>query len=121
MRHCKAQLPTEGDEKAPHLAWGSNASSDFLRSTLLGQQQFDVFGGEVADEAVLPSDDGVGEVALSLLQLQNFFLDGVTGDEAVRKDLTRLPDAVGAVDCLGLDGGVPPGIEDEDIISSGEV
>ena len=32
-----------------------------------------------------------------------------------------LADAVGAVDGLGFDGGVPPGIEEVDVIGGGEI
>ena len=70
---------------------------------------------------VVFGDDGVGEVAFGLLELQDFFLDGAFGDEAVGEDVADLADAVGAVDGLGFDGGVPPGVEEEDVVGAGEV
>ena len=87
----------------------------------LGQQQFEVFATEFADEGVVGVDDGIGEFAFALLQLQYFFLDGVLGDEAIGEDLPGLADAVGAVDRLGFDGGVPPGIEEENVLRGRQI
>ena len=56
-----------------------------------------------------------------MLELQDFFLDGAFGDQAVGEDVAGLADAVGAVDGLGFDGGVPPGVEQEDVVGAGEV
>jgi len=55
------------------------------------------------------------------LQGGDFFLDGIPADEAVSEDVAILSDAVSAIDGLCLDGGIPPGIEDEDVIGGGEV
>ena len=87
----------------------------------LAQQQFQVVGGEVADDAVVGGDDGVGEVFLGLLQFEDFVLDGVFGDQAVGEDSFRLANAMRAVDGLSLGGGVPPRIENEDVIGRGQV
>jgi hypothetical protein len=93
-----------------------------LRITFsLRQQQLQIFLAHAADEAVVGVDDGVGEVAFGFLELEDFFLDGVAGDEAVGEDLAGLADAVGAVDGLGFDSGIPPGVEQEDVIGGGEV
>ena len=58
---------------------------------------------------------------LRLLELEDLLLDGVPGDQAVGEDGAGLADAVGAVDGLGLDGGVPPGVEQEDVVGGGQV
>ena len=42
-------------------------------------------------------------------------------DQAVGEDLLGLADAVGAVDGLRLDGGVPPGVEQVDVVGGGQV
>ncbi len=87
----------------------------------LRQQQFNIFGGQVADKTVLRADDGVGKVSFAFLQLQHLFLDRVAGDQAIGKNLAHLADAMGAVDRLRLHGGVPPGIENKDIVGGGKV
>jgi hypothetical protein len=87
----------------------------------LGEEEFEVFGLELGDEAFVFADDGGGEVAFGLLEEENFFLDGVAGDEAVGEDGFGLTDAVGTVDGLGFDGGVPPWVEEEDVVGGGEV
>ena len=76
---------------------------------------------QLRDQAVVGVDDRVGEVALGFLQLEHFFFDRVLGDQAIREDLAGLADAVGAVDGLRFDRGVPPGIEQEDVIGRGQI
>ena len=46
----------------------------------------------------------------------DFFLHGVFGDEFVGEHGLVLPDTVCAVDGLPFDGGIPPWVEEEDII-----
>lgn len=48
--------------------------------------------------AVVGVNDGVGEVAFGGLELQDFFLDRIAGDEEVGEDLVVLIVAVRAVD-----------------------
>ena len=55
------------------------------------------------------------------MQLEDLFFDRVAGDEAVGDDRFLAADAVGAVDGLRFDGGVPPGVEQEDVVGVGEV
>ena len=76
------------------------------------QQELDILTGEVlnAHRDCRPQD-GVSQVALFLLQFQDLLLNSAPADQAVGKDMLGLPDAVRPVDGLGLDGGVPPGIE----------
>ena len=52
---------------------------------------------QVTDQAVVLADDGGGQIALGLLQLEDFFLHGVARDQPVGENLPRLPDAVRAV------------------------
>ncbi len=56
-----------------------------------------------------------------LLKLENFVFDAVFADDAVGDDFFGLADAVGAVDGLGFDGGIPPGVEEEDVVGGGEI
>jgi hypothetical protein len=59
--------------------------------------------------------------ALLLLQVPDLLLDRAGGDEAVGVDRAGLADAVGAVDGLGFDGGIPPRIVQHDVAGGGEV
>ena len=56
-----------------------------------------------------------------LLELEDLLLDGVAADQAVGEDVLGLADPVRAVDGLGLDGGVPPGVEQVDVFGGGQV
>ena len=56
-----------------------------------------------------------------VLQLQDFFFDGVARDEFVGGDDAGLADAMGAVGGLGFGGGIPPGIEVDDGVGGGEI
>ena len=56
-------------------------------------------------EAAVGGDDGVGEVALGGLQLQDFLFDRVAGNEAIGEEVASLADAMGPVHRLGLDIG----------------
>jgi hypothetical protein len=58
---------------------------------------------------------------LALLQREDALLDGVLRDEAVDDHRLVLADAVGAVGGLIFDGGVPPRVEQEDVVGGGEV
>ena len=69
----------------------------------------------------LLSDDGVGEIALLLLEREHAFFDAARDDQAVDEHRARLPDAVGAIGRLRLRGGVPPGIVVDDGVGAGEV
>ena len=70
---------------------------------------------------VVGVEDGVGQVALRLLELEDLLLDGVAADQAVGEDVLGLADPVRAVDGLGLDGRVPPGVEQVDVLGGGQV
>jgi len=71
---------------------------------------------EIPQDAVVGRDDCLGQAALVILQLQDFFLDGIAGDETVGEDVPILPDAVRAIDGLCFDRRIPPGIEDENVV-----
>lgn len=87
----------------------------------LGEQQLEVFASEAAHHAVVGGDDGFGQLALALLELEHAFLDGVPRNESVRKDAARLPDAVRPVNGLRFRRRIPPRVEDEYVIRGGEV
>lgn len=68
-------------------------------------------------EFFLAEDEG----AFLLLEKANFFLDAVFHDEAVGEDGLLLADAVGAVDGLGFDGGVPTRVKQDNVAGGGEI
>jgi hypothetical protein len=109
-------------ELAEHaMALTEEALSQEPRSPLSRQQQLQILPREAGEEALVGLDDGVGEVSLGLLELQDLLLDCIAGDDAAGEDGPGLADAVGAVDGLGLDGGVPPRIEQVDVVGGGQV
>src|SRR4051812_28218684 len=94
------------------------ASNRRLRS---GEQQLQVLPAEAGEQAPVGLDDGVGEVALGGLKLQDFLLDRIAGDDSAGKDGPLLPDAVGAVDRLGLHGRIPPWVQEVHVVGGGQV
>ncbi len=52
---------------------------------------------------------------------ENLLLHRVAGDQTVGEHAAGLADTVGAVHGLRLHGGVPPGVEDVDVVGRGEV
>lgn len=55
------------------------------------------------------------------MEFQDALLNGVGTDETADGDVFVLPDAVGAVGGLVFRGGIPPWIQQDDVIRSGEV
>ena len=88
---------------------------------MLREQKLDIFRTQVANEAILCADNGVGKVPLRLLKLNYLFFDRVPTDKAVGKDLARLTNSVGPVDSLSFDGWVPPRVQDKYVIGGGKV
>ena len=58
---------------------------------------------------------------LALLELQDFFFDAVAANHFIGENVFVLPDAVGSVDGLLLHGGIPPGIDEENVVGGGEI
>ena len=54
-------------------------------------------------------------------EFEHLLFDGVAGDEAIRKDFAGLADAMDAVDGLRFDCGVPPWIEEKNVVRGGEI
>jgi len=80
---------------------------DARRSAL---QKFLDFSSSGTRRIVL-AQHALDQSALARLKMEDFFLDRVASDQLVTRDNPRLPDAVGAVRRLRLDGRVPPRIE----------
>lgn len=86
-----------------------------------GQQEVQIFGGQGAQDAGVGVHDGVGEASLGGLESEDLLLHRVLGHDAVGHDPPGLANAVGAVDGLGLDGRVPPGVEENHVVGCGEI
>src|SRR5882757_649201 len=97
------------------LTWPTRASTD--RS---GQQREQVVAGETARGTAV-AQGGLEQRALLLLERQDAFLDGAQRDQAIDEHRAFLADAVGAIGGLRLDGGVPPGVDQEDVVGGGQV
>ena len=65
--------------------------------------------------------NGIGQFSFVLLHLQDFLFNRVFRNDFAGKDMACLADAVGAVDGLRFRGGIPPWIEQEDVIRRREI
>lgn len=90
---------------------------DFL---LFPEEELEILEREGAGEVLL-AEDVFREGAFLFLEAADFFLDAVFHQQTVGEDGLLLADAVGAVDRLSLDGGIPPRIEKHDIGGRGQV
>ena len=88
--------------------------------SVLGKKVVQVFARKVAGKSLFAQNvrDGLG---LALLQLPNLLLDRAGSDQAIGVDGVRLADAMGAVDGLGFDSGVPPRIIEDDVAGGGQI
>ncbi len=57
----------------------------------------------------------------ALLEVEDLFFNGIFRDEPVDEDRFLLSDAVCPVCGLSFYGGVPPGVQDDDVVGGGEV
>ena len=76
--------------------------------------------GQALGEAFF-AEDVLGQGFFLFLEFADFFFDAVFDEQAVGDDFLGLADAVGAVDGLVFDGGVPPGIEEDDVAGGSQV
>ena len=65
--------------------------------------------------------NGIGQFSFVLLHLQDLLFNRVLRNDFACKDMACLADAVGAVDGLRLRGGIPPWIQQEDVVGSREI
>jgi hypothetical protein len=63
----------------------------------------------------------LSDETLLALHLNQPVLDGVAHVETVNRDSLLLTDAIDAVDGLLFESGVPPGIEDDDVVGVAEI
>src|ERR1017187_1582598 len=97
-------------------------STLFPYTTLFrSQQQLQILPLQIPNETVVLADNGGGQLALGVLQLQDLLFYGVARDQPIGEDLAGLADPVGAVYGLRFHRRVPPGVEQEDVFRGGEV
>src|SRR5262249_31714991 len=87
----------------------------------LPEQDFNIVAGKIFHKASILLYQVIRQHLLPLLQLQDLFFDGILADHLVGEDFSRLTDPVGAVDGLHFRGGIPPGIDDVDVVGHGQV
>src|SRR6478609_10544882 len=76
--------------------------------SVVPEEVFQIRLRELLGAAHVLAEHGAREIPLLAAELEDFLLDRALGDEAVRGDDLRLPDAVRAVRRLVFDGWVPP-------------
>ena len=85
------------------------------------KEESQVFLCQGANQAVVGVDDGLRQLFFCSLEFKDFFLDGIADDHPVCKNLARLAEPVCAVDRLGLDGRIPPWIQQKDVFRCRQV
>lgn len=58
-------------------------------SNLSGKQKFQILASEIVEEAVVGGNDGIGQLAFGLLQLQHLLLNGAAAMRQMISDSTR--------------------------------
>ena len=76
---------------------------------------------KIVQQTIVGGDDGVGQVAFGLLQLEHFLFHGVARNQPISKHLARLADAMRTIDGLSFYRWVPPRIEQINVFSGVEV
>src|SRR3954469_4407208 len=71
------------------------------------KQKSKIFQSEALRELFL-SENILGQCFFMLLQIADLFLDTVFDQQAVRNDIPGLPNPMGAINCLVLNGRIPP-------------
>jgi len=79
-----------------------------------GLERVEVFGEGL--QGLGGGDEGAEQAELFALEALDVGLDGLAGDEPVDKHRLLLPNPVDPVNGLLFGGGVPPGIEEEDVV-----
>jgi hypothetical protein len=85
------------------------------------QQHLQLRSPDPRQHTLILPENRLGECALGCLELENFLFDRVERDETRGDHAPRLPDAMGAVDRLSFHGGIPPRVEQVDVVGGGEV
>src|SRR5688572_33376847 len=87
-----------------------------LPGSKLSEHLNDVFFRELFHETFFRGNQFLGEFQLLLLKCKDFLLYCISCDELVSEYFSLLANAMCAVNGLGFNGGIPPRIQDENII-----
>src|SRR5438105_6791401 len=85
------------------------------------EQQLQLRSSDLRQRALILAENCVCQVALRALQLENLFLDRVACHQAAGDHVPLLSDAVSAVDGLGLDGRIPPRVEEKHVLGGRQI
>src|SRR3954470_2114038 len=86
-----------------------------------GEEQLEFLAADLGERALILAEDRVGEIALRALELENLLLDRPLRHESSGDHVALLANPVRAVDRLRLHRGIPPGVEQKDVVGRGEV
>src|SRR3954468_19387725 len=86
-----------------------------------GKEQLEFLAADLGQRALILAEDRVGEIALRALELEDLLLGRPLRHEPRGDHIALLANAVRAVDRLRLDRGIPPGVEEKDVVGRGEV
>src|SRR5581483_2804355 len=87
----------------------------------LTEQAGYVGNGDLSGEQITVVHHASEQRCLAPRQRYDLLLDRVAGHEAVDHHRLRLAEPMAAVDCLSLDGRVPPRVEHEHVVRFGQV
>jgi len=91
-----------------------------IKVKLLQKQTFNIFPLH-SFERVVGIDKSFGHARLVFLKFQNLFFYCLSSNEAVNKHFLVLPDTMSTTDGLIFGSGVPPRVDDKNIIGRGKV
>ena len=86
-----------------------------------GEEILEFRGGDLGQSVLAGVHDRTGGLALGFDDLVEVFLASSATDKIVELNVAYLTDSECTVDCLVLDGGVPPPVEREDMIGGCQV
>jgi hypothetical protein len=109
-----ANFPQREGAGFASVAWAGRLGSGVL-------EQLDEFVSGEPTRAIRIFEGGIGKRSFAGVQRENAFLDGVLRDQAMNGDGAILTDTMGPICGLLLDRGIPPRIQEEDMIRGGEV
>src|SRR5215208_1829871 len=96
-------------------------ASPFSRSTALRQQHLELLPTDLRQHTLILSEDGIGKRTLRRLQLENLLFHRVTRDKTRRHHLSRLSNAMCAIDRLRFDRRIPPRVEQEHVVGRRQI
>src|SRR5262249_42715390 len=107
-----------------NVVWTSRTESVIRRLELgdsLRQQHLQLRATDLREQALVLTENSVGEGALRRLELKDLLLDRFASDDASGDEVLRLSNTMCAVNRLCFHRRIPPRIENEHILCRGEI